>query len=85
MTKYRAIESRIQIYRSANTGISMIVDPLGRVLASAGLFEITNLHAPLYTSPKTPLYHKIYPYPRVFVMLSLALAILSFFFARRHK
>lgn len=85
MTKYRAIESRVQIYRSANTGISMIVDPMGRVLTSAGLFEITNLHAPLYISPKTPLYHKIYPYPRVFVMLSLALAILSFFFARRHK
>jgi apolipoprotein N-acyltransferase len=83
MTKYRAIESRMQIYRSANTGISMIVDPMGRVLSAAPMFEITNIHAPLFTNPKTPLYHKIYPYPRVFVMLSLAMGILSLFFARR--
>jgi len=83
MTRYRAIESRIQIYRSANTGISMIVDPLGRILESTTLFSITNISAPLYICGEIPLYHRIYQYPMIFVFGTLALLILSFFFARR--
>lgn len=75
MSRFRAIENRIQIYRSANTGISVIVDPLGRELANAPLFKITNLGAPLYTCPKIPIIRHIYFYPIVFVISSLAFAI----------
>ncbi|MCB5266911.1 MAG: apolipoprotein N-acyltransferase, partial [Candidatus Cloacimonetes bacterium] len=83
MSKYRAIESRIQIYRSANTGISMIVDPMGRVLKQTSLFSIENITAPLYISSRIPLYHKIYTYPKLFVYAALAMFLLSLFFARR--
>lgn len=79
MTRYRAIESRVQIYRSANTGISMIVDPLGKTLAKGALFGIGNYTAPLYRCERIPKYHKIQKYPRIFVVISLALAGLSLF------
>lgn len=38
MTRFRAIETRTQYYRSANTGYSMIVDPRGDILQKSGLF-----------------------------------------------
>ena len=45
MSRYRAIETRRMVYRAANTGVSMIVDPMGRVLARAGMFERKELLA----------------------------------------
>ncbi len=69
MAKFRAVENRIQIYRSANTGISLIVDPFGRIIAKAGLFEITTLQAPLYRCSRIPVYRYIYWYPWIFVIL----------------
>nr|MDK2850504.1 apolipoprotein N-acyltransferase [Candidatus Cloacimonadota bacterium] len=85
MTKFRAIETRTQFYRSANTGISMIVDPKGQILSSTELFEITNITAPLYYTDEIPFYHKIYRYPIIFVLISLAIFILSFIFPRRTR
>lgn len=73
MTRYRAIENRIQIYRSAQTGISMIVDPLGRTIASTKLFEFTNITAPLYTSDSIPLIRHIYRYPLLICIFTIVL------------
>lgn len=39
----RAVETRKHLLRSTNTGISAIIDPLGRVVAETGNFERTNL------------------------------------------
>ncbi len=39
MAIYRAVENGRYLLRSANTGVSMIVDPMGRVLASLGIDE----------------------------------------------
>jgi apolipoprotein N-acyltransferase len=83
MTRFRAIESRLQFYRSANTGISMIVDPKGQVLASTELFDITNISADLYTSSVIPLYSRIYKYPWIFVGITTLFFVLSFLFTRR--
>ncbi len=74
-TRFRAIENRIQIFRSANTGISMIVDPLGKVLAQTELFECTNITAPLYISREIPLIRRIYSYPMLIVLFSILLFI----------
>lgn len=83
MAKFRAIESRIQIYRSANTGISMIINPKGEILVRAGLFRRTNISAPLYVCPTVPLYQRIHDYPWIFVFLGMAICILSVIFPRR--
>jgi len=39
LSQLRSVELGMSLVRAANTGISMIVDPYGRVLASTGLFE----------------------------------------------
>jgi apolipoprotein N-acyltransferase len=79
MARFRAVENRIQIYRSANTGISMIVDPMGRVLDRAGLFQIRNLTAPLYISPEIPLARRIGRWPLAIVAFALLLTLVSCF------
>lgn len=43
MSALRAVENRRFLLRSANTGISAIVDPAGRIKARTGLFEKTVL------------------------------------------
>lgn len=77
MTRYRAIENRIQIYRSAQTGISMIIDPLGRTLAKTKLFEETNITAPLYTTGEIPLYRRIYRFPVLFCLIAIILFVMA--------
>ena len=38
MTTYRAVETRRSLVRSANTGISGVIDPLGRIISESELF-----------------------------------------------
>lgn len=45
--RMRAIEQGLPIARSANTGISGMIDPVGRVLAASSLGEMTVLDQPL--------------------------------------
>jgi len=77
LTKFRAIENRIQIYRSANTGISMAVDPLGRIVEQTSLYEVTNISPPLYRCAKVPLFYHIYWWPLVICLLAALLILIA--------
>jgi apolipoprotein N-acyltransferase len=83
MTKFRAIENRIQIYRSANTGISMIVDPMGRVIGKTKLFDVTLLTAPLYKCSKVPLFYHLYRWLHVTTLLTFILLIYALIFREK--
>ena len=43
MTAFRAVENRLFAARAANTGISAIIDPAGRIVSQTGLFQRTAL------------------------------------------
>ncbi len=52
----RAVENRVGIARSANTGISLMVDPLGRVSHRTRLFEAAAFTATVRTTAGRTLY-----------------------------
>jgi len=63
----------------------MIVDPLGRVQSKGEMFAITNITAPLYVSPRIPLYRKIAAYPIAIVFLAFVLSVISILGKKRRK
>ncbi len=70
----RAIENGVTVLRAANTGISMFIDPAGRVVESIGLDREGILLVPVYTlSSKTP-------YTKYGQKIFLGMAILNLVF-----
>lgn len=55
----RAIEHRVGIARSANTGISMLVDPVGRISEVTPLFEATLRTGTVHTTEGLTLYTRL--------------------------
>jgi apolipoprotein N-acyltransferase len=52
----RAIENRVGVARSANTGRSLFIDPIGRTYGRTALFEPDMRTATVYTTAAHPLY-----------------------------
>jgi apolipoprotein N-acyltransferase len=65
MTTFRAVENRMYIARAANTGISAVIDPTGKIMSKTKLFEETSLRETVkYMNDKTfyMLYGDIFAY-----------------------
>jgi len=56
MAVFRAIENRRSLIRSANTGISGFIDPVGRVMDSTSLFQEKVITQSIPIIPETSTY-----------------------------
>jgi apolipoprotein N-acyltransferase len=56
LSVFRAIETRRSVVRCANTGVSALIDPAGRTLQSAGIFQKAVLIGDVTTSSSTTFY-----------------------------
>jgi apolipoprotein N-acyltransferase len=72
-SRLRAIETGLPLVRAANTGISAVIDPLGRTIESLPLGAEGVLDAPLPQPVSTPLYARVGDSPAgLIVLLTLA-------------
>lgn len=80
MAVLRTVENRISLARCANTGVSMLVDPYGRVLEATGIFEDAVLVGELPLKEDEETFYTRYGewLPWLCVVLSLGLLISSF-------
>jgi apolipoprotein N-acyltransferase len=63
LSQYRAIEHRRYMVRATNSGISAVVDPLGRVVAQTGLLTRENLRYDVHMLEGETLYTRLGDWP----------------------
>lgn len=81
LAKFRAVEHHRYLVRSTNSGVSAVVDPVGRVVAHTGVFTRENLHAEVHMMEGSTPYRWLGDWPGW-----LGLAGVAFFcFLRRPK
>jgi apolipoprotein N-acyltransferase len=71
LSKYRAIEHRRYMVRSTNSGISAVVDPLGRVVAQTGLLTRENLRYDIHMLDGDTFYTRFGDWPGVLGLLAI--------------
>jgi apolipoprotein N-acyltransferase len=72
--RVRAIEEGLPLVRAANTGISAVVDPLGRIINSLPLGREGVIDSPLPRSIRAPLYARVGDVPAA-IMIAIALIV----------
>ncbi|MGZ6249525.1 MAG: apolipoprotein N-acyltransferase [Syntrophales bacterium] len=82
MTIFRAVENRLYMLRSANTGISAIIDPTGRIVAQTELFERTALRNMIkFINNKT--FYSVYG--DVFVLICMTILVCCIIMSLRRR
>ena len=80
MTRFRAIENRIWLARAANTGISALISPSGRVVVASPLFEPAALSGTVGLGAEPTFYTRYGDLlPQACLLISMALLILEYF------
>lgn len=75
MYPFRAVEHRIAIVRAANTGVSAIIAPSGRIVRTLGLFERANLVGRVPLRDRDTLYSRLGDWLSYVGLLVSALAL----------
>jgi len=74
--RVRAIEEGLPLVRAANTGISAVVDPLGRIINSLPLGSEGVIDSPLPRPVSTPIYARVGDVPAAMIVAISLLAII---------
>jgi apolipoprotein N-acyltransferase len=74
MARMRAIENRISVVRCANSGISMFIDPFGRVLKKSELYTRAVIDGDVQLKTADTFYSK---YGDWFVLICLLVSVLG--------
>ncbi len=80
--RFRAVEQGVPLIRAANTGVSAVIDPHGRIVAMLPLGEAGFLDAPLPAPVSPTLYARTGDWP---VGVILFLTLIALFVARRRN
>ncbi len=82
MAVFRAVENRRYVVRAANTGISGIIDPYGKILASSPIFVKTIVEGVVYPMEVRTFYLK---YGDLLCWLSILLSVMALFTLIRER
>jgi apolipoprotein N-acyltransferase len=72
LSKYRAIEHRRYLVRSTNSGVSAVIDPIGRVIAQTGLLTRENLRVDVHMLDQDTVYTMLGDWPGWLSLLAIA-------------
>ena len=75
MTVFRAVETRLYLVRAANTGISAIIDPRGKIVANTNIFQKESLKGKIKFLT-IPAFYALYG--DILVMFCFILSVLCF-------
>jgi apolipoprotein N-acyltransferase len=76
LAQLRAVEHRRYLVRGTNSGVSAVVDPVGRVVVHSGTFREQAISAPIHWMRSHTVYERIGDWP--WLLASLALAFGAF-------
>ena len=82
MAAFRAIENRTYMIRAANTGISAIVNPTGKIISGTNLFERTALNGTVKFTRQNTFYSR---YGNIFACSCIAFLLIGFLISLRRK
>jgi apolipoprotein N-acyltransferase len=74
LAQFRAVEHRRYLVRATNSGVSAIVDPVGRVITHGGTFKVESIDATVRWMRSTTVYEVIGDIPWWIVGLAAAAA-----------
>jgi apolipoprotein N-acyltransferase len=76
LAQFRAVEHRRFLVRGTNSGVSAVVDPVGRVVKHTSTFKEETLSAPIHWMNPHTVYERIGDWP--WLLVSVAVAIAAF-------